>query len=59
MDVDQDDAEDTGVQVFAIAYWSNTWGDPFLETRDGTGWSNAYASTTTDAENDYEINGGT
>lgn len=59
VDVDQDDDEDTGVQVFAIAYWSNTWGDPFLETRDGTGWSNAYASTITDPANDNEITGGT
>jgi hypothetical protein len=23
------------VQVFAVAYWSNTWRDPFLEPRDG------------------------
>ncbi len=59
VDVDQDGQDDTGVQVFAIAYWSNTWGDPFLEKRDGTGWSSAYASTTTDPENDYEISGGT
>lgn len=35
------------VMVFAIAYWSNTWGDAFLEERDlyGGGWSTAYAST--------------
>ncbi|GAB4510273.1 MAG: hypothetical protein OHK0046_06800 [Anaerolineae bacterium] len=46
-DVDQDGEEDTGVMVFAVAYWSNTWGDPFLEARDlyGGGWSGAYAST--------------
>lgn len=59
LDVDNDGEEDSGVQIFAIAYWSNTWGDPFLERRDGTGWSNAYASTRTDPENDYEIIGGT
>ncbi|MBE2269535.1 MAG: PDZ domain-containing protein [Anaerolinea sp.] len=49
-DVDHDDAEETGVQVFAIAYWSNTFGDPFLEVRDlsGGGWSGAYASTRID-----------
>lgn len=57
-DVDNDDQEETGVQIFAAAYWSNTWGDPFLERRDGTGWSNAYASTTTDPNRDEEINGG-
>ncbi len=48
-DVDNDGEEDTGVQVFAVAYWTNTWGPPELEERDlyGGGWSNAYASTDT------------
>ncbi|MEJ2266548.1 MAG: S41 family peptidase [Anaerolineales bacterium] len=59
VDVDNNGNNDTGVQVFAIAYWSNTWGDPFLEPRDGTGWSTAYASTITDPERDDEITGGT
>lgn len=46
-DVDQDGESDAGVQVFAVAYWTNTWGDPYLERRDqgGGGWSSAYAST--------------
>jgi C-terminal processing protease CtpA/Prc len=46
-DVNHDGATDTGVQIFAVAYWTNTWGDPYLERRDqgGGGWSNAYAST--------------
>ncbi|MEX2161049.1 MAG: S41 family peptidase [Anaerolineales bacterium] len=46
-DVDQDGASDEGVFVFAPAYWTNTFGDPFLEERDlgGGGWSGAYAST--------------
>jgi C-terminal processing protease CtpA/Prc len=57
-DLDNDGEEDRGILVFAIAYWSNTWGGPFLEERDGTGWSTAYASTTTDADRDYEIDGG-
>lgn len=30
LDVDNDGEEDSGVQIFAIAYWSNTWGDPSL-----------------------------
>lgn len=46
-DVDHDGAQDTGVMIFAVAYWTNTWGDPYLERRDlyGGGWSSAYAST--------------
>jgi C-terminal processing protease CtpA/Prc len=59
LDLDNNGQQDTGVQVFAVAYWSNTWRDPFLEPRDGRGWSNAYASTITDSERDYEITGGT
>lgn len=62
-DVDFDDEEDTGVQVFAIAYWNNVFGDPFLEERDlgGGGWSTAYASTvtSTDPDREREIIGGT
>lgn len=46
-DVDHDGIDETGVMIFAVAYWTNTWGDPFLERRDqgGGGWSSAYAST--------------
>ena len=42
-DVDQDQTEDAGVMVFAVAYWNNKFGDPFLEERDlfGGGWSTA------------------
>lgn len=58
VDVDNNDSTDTGVQVFSIAYWSNTWGGPFLEERDGKGWSNAYVSTITDPDQDDEIIGG-
>jgi len=58
VDVDNNGSTDTGVQVFAVAYWSNTWGGPFLEERDGTGWSTAYTSTLTDPERDDEITGG-
>ncbi|HLC03789.1 MAG TPA: S41 family peptidase [Anaerolineales bacterium] len=58
VDVDQNGQSDVGVQVFAVAYWSNTWGGPFLEKRDGTGWSNAYTSTVTDPDRQDEIMGG-
>jgi C-terminal processing protease CtpA/Prc len=46
-DVNHDGKKDKGVMIFAIAYWTNTWGDAYLELRDqgGGGWSNAYVST--------------
>jgi C-terminal processing protease CtpA/Prc len=46
-DVNHDGKKDTGVMIFAPAFWTNTWGDPFLERRDlmGGAWSSAYAST--------------
>jgi hypothetical protein len=36
-DVDNDGETDAGVMVFAVAYWSNTFGDPYLEERDHMG----------------------
>lgn len=61
-DVDQDGEEETGVMVYAIAYWTNIFGDPFLEERDlyGGGWSTAYASTrvSEDVSTRREIVGG-
>lgn len=61
-DVDHDGKDETGVMIFAVAYWTNTWGDPFLERRDqgGGGWSSAYASTkvTDDPEYYLEVTGG-
>lgn len=58
VDVDNDSVEDQGVQIFVIAYWDNTWGGPFLEERDGTGWSTAYTSALIDANKKDEIQGG-
>lgn len=61
-DVDHDGNAETGVMIFAVAYWTNTWGDPYLERRDqfGGGWSSAYASTRVSDDRDsyYEIYGG-
>ncbi len=61
-DIDLDDEDEDGVQVFAVAYWNNTFGGPFLEERDlaGGGWSTAYASTriSEELETDREIIGG-
>jgi C-terminal processing protease CtpA/Prc len=63
VDVDNDGESDTGVMVYAIAYWTNTFGPPTLEERDlyGGGWSSAYASTLVDpdASDNYEYIGGT
>ena len=61
-DVSNGLADSTGVQIFAIAYWTNIWGDPFLEERDlfGGGWSTAYASTriTPNPNEEGEVIGG-
>ena len=61
-DVNHDGQGDSGVMVFAIAYWTNTWGDPYLERRDqgGGGWSSAYASTRVSENSDsyLEVVGG-
>ena len=61
-DVDHDGQKDTGVMIFAVAYWTNTWGDPYLERRDqgGGGWSSAYASTRVSSDSDsfLEVFGG-
>ena len=61
-DVDHDGVDETGVMIFAVAYWTNTWGDPFLERRDqgGGGWSSAYASTKVSDDRDsyLEVYGG-
>jgi C-terminal processing protease CtpA/Prc len=58
LDVDQDNEDETGVMVFGVAFWANIWGGPFLEEREGTGWSTAHTTTITDPERDYEISGG-
>ena len=61
-DVDNNGNTDVGVMTFAVAYWTNTFGDPILEERDqgGGGWSTAYASTriSTDPATRREIVGG-
>ena len=61
-DVNHDGKKDKGVMVFAVAYWTNTWGDPYLERRDqfGGGWSSAYASTKVSDNRDtyLEVYGG-
>ncbi|MGB7342481.1 MAG: S41 family peptidase [Phototrophicaceae bacterium] len=62
-DVDNDDEDDIGIMIFQVAYWTNTFGDAFLEERDlyGGGWSGAYASADVSGlvENRGEYIGGT
>ena len=61
-DVDNNGEEDSGVMIFAVAYWNNVFGDPLLEERDlgGGGWSTGYASTRASdkIETQLEIIGG-
>ena len=61
-DVDNDGADDSGVMVFAVAYWTNLFGGPLLEKCDqhGGGWSTGYASTraSNDPETRWEVIGG-
>lgn len=61
-DVDNDGEDDSGVMVFAVAYWTNLFGGPLLDKCDqhGGGWSTGYASTraSIDPETRLEIIGG-
>ncbi|MCY3781562.1 MAG: S41 family peptidase [Chloroflexi bacterium] len=61
-DVDNDGEEDSGLMVFAIAYWTNLFGDLRLQKCDmyGGGWSTSYASTraSSDPATRLEIIGG-
>ncbi len=58
MDVDNDDDEDTGVMIYTPAYWTNIFGSPFLDLRDGgRGWSGSFASTIVDPAT-AEVEGG-
>ncbi|MEO0561676.1 MAG: S41 family peptidase [Chloroflexota bacterium] len=59
VDVDNNDSEDIGLMVYTPAYWTNKFGDPFLEKRDigGGGWSGAYAGTIVQPDT-LEVTGG-
>lgn len=61
-DVAHDGNKSTGVMVFAISFWTNIWGDPYLEKRDqdGGGWSADYTSTKVSNNRDsyLEVYGG-
>jgi C-terminal processing protease CtpA/Prc len=51
-DVDHDNEADVGVQIYQVAYWTNTYGDAFLESRDGRAWSGNYSSMMTNDDPD-------
>ena len=55
-DIDNDDKEDIGLQVFAVSYWPNLTGGPYSEGDDlSLGWPTYLASIITDTENEDEI----
>ena len=58
IDVDNDDQEDPGVQVWQVVMSANYMGDPFLGEDESGGWSSSYASALIDSENENEIYGG-
>lgn len=59
VDVDNDPNADTGLQVFAVAYWPNLTGGPYSEGDDKShGWPSYLASVRTDSEKEDEVIGG-
>ena len=55
-DVDNDSQSEKGVQVFAVSYWPNLYGDPYSVGDDvSRGWPSYLASVLTDTENQNEI----
>jgi len=59
-DVDNDNVEETGVQIFQTAYWDNTRGTPYIGPLEGYAWSGAYSSArvSEDPTDESEIVGG-
>lgn len=59
VDVDNNTATDTGLQVFAVAYWPNLTGGPYSEGDDKSrGWPGYLASVRTDSDKEDEVVGG-
>ena len=55
-DINNNNEEDLGLQVFAVAYWPNLTGGPYSEGDDlSLGWPTYLASIITDTENEDEI----
>jgi C-terminal processing protease CtpA/Prc len=59
VDVDNNNKQDEGVQIFAVSYWPNLTGGPYSEGDDRQrGWPTYLASVITDTENGDEVVGG-
>ena len=58
-DVDNNGKKDSGLQIFAIAYSPNLYGDPFSIGDDKSlGWPSYLASVVVDNKNHQEVTGG-
>jgi len=58
-DVDNDDVEEAGVQIFAVSWWPNLSGGPFAAGDDRSrGWPSYLDSIRVDSEREDEIIGG-
>jgi C-terminal processing protease CtpA/Prc len=58
-DVDNNNQDDPGVQVFVVAYWPNLVGGPYSDGDDrSTGWPGYLTSARTDTDRQYEVIGG-
>ncbi|MBE0697100.1 MAG: PDZ domain-containing protein, partial [Anaerolineaceae bacterium] len=59
VDVNPDGKEETGVQIFTVAYSPNLTGGPYSEGDDRSlGWPSYLTSARTDTENEDEVIGG-
>lgn len=58
-DVDNNNQQNKGVQIFAVSYWPNLISGPYSEGDDRSrGWPSYLASVKTDTENQDEVMGG-
>jgi C-terminal processing protease CtpA/Prc len=59
VDVDNNGKDDAGVQVYAVSFWPNLHGGPYLEGDDPShGWPTFLTSVRTDSKNNNEVIGG-
>jgi C-terminal processing protease CtpA/Prc len=59
VDVDNNGRQDSGVQIYAVAFWGHLIGSPFAVGDDqDRGWPSYLASTINDPEQNDEVTGG-